>query len=273
MRIAVTGYNGLLGRALLHQLPENHTVFPFSINGRKIDITNQEEIMLGLKEINPDIIINCAAYTDVDGAEHKIQESSLVNSIGVYILRKCFRGKIVQISTDYIFDGLSGPYKEDDIPNGKGIYGLTKLTGEKQVYDSDLIIRTTVLYGHGKQNFVSSVVEKLNNGESVELPENLIGTPTYTPHLAEAIYRAIELNLCGVLNIVGSSLLSRYEMGKIIAKKLKVSPAFVSPVTIDCNTHRPLKAGLITDKAKELSIPIYTFNQGLNEYLKREGSV
>lgn len=265
---AVTGCRGRLGSALLDMgyLPID------------IDITNPKQVKEILGDINPDVLVNCASITEVDGCELDLFSKALqVNGIGVSLLRDSFNGRMIHISTDYIFDGKNGPYSENSPSNPVSQYGLSKLLGEELLRDfdfpTDTIIRTTVLYGSKieKGDFVRSVISKLEDGNVVTLPMNLFGTPTYIPHLAEAIHYIARMKTPPkIVNVVGRDVLSRYELGLMIANIFSFNPTLVHPTRkIDGIAQRPKKAGLKVRLADKLGIPIYPVHEGLKDFKKR----
>lgn len=259
VKIAVTGPRGRLGSELVRlgctPLTSNVTDF-YALN---------KEILA----INPDVIVNCAAKTDVDACETQAMDAMRVNAGGVYGLVQVFRGKIIHISTDYIFDGADGPYDEDAKPNPQSVYGWSKLGGEITLKNkgnpNDLIVRTTVLFDRHSHNFATAIINKLLNGETVSAPASLTGSPTYVPHLATGILQAIEKDLNGVVNIAGSETLSRWKFTNHIAHILGVSKDLVKPGMVYGRAPRPLNAGLITTKAKRHGITIKHPDAGIKE--------
>lgn len=253
MRIAVTGPRGRLGSELVRR-----GCMPLTSN-----ITEWWHLRTEIDALNPDIIINCAAYTDVDGCENAPRHAAAVNTAGVYILTQAFTGKLIHISTDYIFDGQAGPYTEEATPNPISIYGWSKLGGELVLRDrpDTLIVRTTVLFDQFSYNFVTSVIRRLLNGEQV-VASILHGSPTYVPHLAEAILKATDLS--GVINIAGSCVMSRWEFARMIAAELGLDD-LVKVGQVTGHAPRPLWAGLKVDKAQSLGLPIYDPLDGVKE--------
>lgn len=259
-KIAVTGPHGRLGSELVRQ-----GCLPI-----EADVTDFNVLRSALTKVNPDVVIHCAAYTDVDGCENAPSLAALVNATSTYLLGQVFQGKIVYISTDYIFDGESGPYSETDKPNPISIYGWSKLGGEialrNRYNKTDLIIRTTVLFDQYSNNFVTVIIGKFLRGEIVALPQGLYGSPTYIPYLAQGILAAIEKGLSGIINIAGIRVLSRRALAVGIGKLLALDEFQVA--SIDFNpgkAPRPQKAGLKVDKAISLGIPIYDPEEGLKE--------
>lgn len=257
MRIAITGYRGRLGSELI-----KNGCFP--INAR---INNFGRLRQAIDNINPDVIIHCAAMTNVDACEQHPEQAMKTNFFGTVNLASAFSGKIIYISTDYIFDGKDGPYDEYDLPNPIGVYGMSKLAGELVVKKlrNSLIIRTTVLFDNWSSNFVTNVAGLLQAGEEIKLPDRLFGSPTYVPHLAKGILSAVDYT--GIINIAGNRIISRYEMGIEIAKYLNVLEWKVQPGPIKGLALRPPNAGLSTTKAETLGIPIYNPFIGIKEIM------
>jgi dTDP-4-dehydrorhamnose reductase len=250
-KVAVTGPRGRLGRELV-----KWGCMPLTAN-----VTDYHALQREISYLNPDIIIHCAAYTNVDGCENAPRRAADVNTYGTYNLRQAFSGKIVYLSTDYIFDGLTGMYKEDDKPNPLNIYGWSKLGGELTLSNDDLIIRTTVLFDKGDNNFVTQVINQLLCGNTVKAPDTLFGSPTYVPHLAEGILAALHLR--GALNIAGNRIMSRYRLAQFIAEILGFGQVEKAPYT--SKTRRPMNAGLDVGKAQMLGLPIYDALEGIKE--------
>lgn len=237
MIVAVTGPHGRLGSELVRLgcLPV------------EADINDFKPLHHAIAAVQPDVIIHSAAFTDVDACEDNPTKAAKVNTSGTYLLRQIFKGKIVYISTDYIFDGLDGPYVESNRPNPLNVYGWSKLGGEVILRNSDsLIIRTTVLFDKYSNNFVTAVVRRLQAGEIVEAPADMMGSPTYVPHLAKTILE--NLDRVGVLNIAGNWWVSRCGLAGHIAKLMGLTPEYYArsgPIT--GQAVRPLKAGLISE--------------------------
>lgn len=257
MRIAVTGPRGRLGSELVRR-----GCMPIEAS-----ILDWHDLRTEIDALDPDVVINCAAYTDVDACENAPRKAAEVNTYGVYMLCQAFSGKLIHISTDYIFDGINGPYTEEDTPSPISIYGWSKLGGELVLRDrpDTLIVRTTVLFDQFSYNFVTSVIRRLLSGKTVTAPDLLYGSPTYVPHLAEAILQAVDLT--GVINITGNRIMSRLQFARAIAKALGhgVTRIFDGPIT--GHAPRPLNAGLDAGKAQLLGIPIYDPLEGVKEVI------
>jgi dTDP-4-dehydrorhamnose reductase len=264
--IAVTGHTGRLGSQLvgLGCIPIN------------ADITCPKVLQSEIEGIEPDTIIHCAAITDVDKCENVLAtKARKVNIVGTHILRTCFSGRIIYMSTDYVFDGRGGPYKENSNPNPISHYGTTKFMGEQIIrdhkYAKDIIVRTTILYGGNKPDFVTGILGKFKDGYVFEVTKALSGSPTYVPHLADALIELCHLDWTpSVINIAGSNVLSRYEFALMIANIFGYDPRLILPtMEIKGAAPRPRNAGLKVDLAQKIGLPIYSVMDGLTEMKER----
>jgi len=248
-RIGVTGWRGRLGSELVRR-----GCIPL-----KCDVTDPAWIRAVLDTHQPHAIVHCAAKTDVDGCEDRPLLAAQVNAWGTWLLCRAFTGPIVYLSTDYIFDGQDGPYDEGARANPLGVYGWSKLGGEialrQRKGQRDLIVRTTVLFDCYSENFITTVTHKLLAGETLHLPDLLSGSPTYVPDLADGILAAIHKQIGGIINLAGDQVMTRLEMGEVIARELGL-PDKVIPGPVTGLAHRPQQAGLIVDEAKRLELPV-----------------
>lgn len=271
-KILVIGSNGLLGQSLVKRFnqdfdvygcsiePDNYTSFLLNENYFKLDITNRSDVKNFFLSIQPDIIINAAAYTNVDKCEEERDLCWAVNARSLEnIVEACkvFSPILIHISTDYIFDGKNAPYKENDIPNPHGFYGKSKLSAEKAVKESMLeyiIIRTQILYGTGNKignNFVTWVIDKLKKNEAIRVVNDQIGNPTFVDDVSEAIYRLLELNEFGVFHVSGNQECSRYEFSKTIAEVFNLDDTLIEEITtseLNQKAPRPMNSTFIMDK-------------------------
>jgi dTDP-4-dehydrorhamnose reductase len=265
MSVFVTGHNGRLGK---------HLVLKSGYKPLTCDVTDLGSVRHALRESfvrESDTIIHCAAITDVDGCEGALHKEAIeVNIKGTCNVRTAFKGQIIYISTDYVFDGEDGPYSEEDAPNPISHYGKTKLYGEEEIlecdYPTDVILRTTILYGGHKLDFVGAILRKLKNKEAFKVTGQLLGSPTFVPHLAEGIKRLVMLKQPPkIVNIVGNDVISRWVFACYIAKAFDYP---VHNVLLTMEGHmgsapRPRLGGLKVDLAKALSIPIFSVKDGL----------
>lgn len=200
-KILVTGANGQLGSEI-KELAANYPHFEFlftDIADFPLDAT--EEIKANYKTIQPDIVINCAAYTAVDKAEDDQVVADAINHLAIATLATLCRdsgAKLVHVSTDYVFDGTSPvAYKEDDQPNPKSVYGVTKLAGEIACLRNNpesIIIRTAWVYSQFGNNFVKTMLRLMTERDTLNVVNDQVGSPTYAADLAEVILTILDSN-------------------------------------------------------------------------------
>ena len=262
MTIGVTGFRGRLGSWLIKQ-----GCIPIDC-----EIAKSSSIQKALEECEPDVLINCAAYTKVDEAEDEENLDKLIetNLWGPARLRQNFRGLLIQISTGHVFDGENPLkyYEDDEPPNPVNRYGMSKLGGEAaaQMRQPTLVVRVNDLYGTGpRSDFVRYTRDILEMGQETQFSTRLYGTPTYIPHLSEALLEAANRGLTGTLHIVSDTkLLNRYQWAKMIAAEFGLDPELIKPTSkVGGKAPRPLRAGLSVEKAKQLGLPLYSPLEGL----------
>ncbi len=281
MKILLTGAKGMLAKDVIRNLKDNNELI--CTDSDELDITNQEAVLKKVKEIKPNYIINCAAYTAVDKAEEP-ENYELVRKVNaegpknLSIAAKNEDAILVHISTDYVFDGdlnLSQSYKEEDKVNPVSIYGKTKLEGEKlikQNLDKYYIFRTAWLYGDGN-NFVRTILKLAKDKEEVNVVNDQHGSPTFAGDLAKIIKDAIEKKIpFGTYHATNEGFTTWYEFTKKIYEleniKTKVNPVtseqFIRPAK------RPTNSKLDKTKIKNAGIQVPHWEEGLKKYLERE---
>lgn len=230
MKILVTGANGMLGQDLCPIL-EDVGAFVIETDVDTLDITNAEQVKQVLSDVRPDMVIHCAAYTNVDKAEEDLKTAELINVTGTEnIAEAC--GKLgitlVYISTDYVFDGENiEPYTPEDLPNPINNYGVTKYEGEEAVRslcEKYYVVRTSWLYGHHGKNFVETMLSLANKPE-LKVVDDQLGCPTWTVELANGILKLLSKPY-GTYHVCGSGFTTWYGFAKeIFAQYRKLSPA------------------------------------------------
>lgn len=292
-RILVVGANGMLGQRAVEfysalndiELLATSVEDKFGFEGIEYiqsDISNRNEIKKLVYDFCPDFIINGAAFTNVDSSETERELAWKINVKGVEYLSEAVRvfdSHLIHISTDYIFDGLQGPYSENDIPNPLGYYARTKLASENVLKMSGIkytILRTNVLYGtarYSRPDFVKWVVNSLRAGKQIRIVDDQINNPTFIDDLVQGINKVVELHKEGVYNIGGSEFLSRYDFTLKIANFFDLDKSLIIKIKTEelyQPARRPLKSGLITIKAQsELGYKPHTIIQSL-ELMKAE---
>lgn len=231
MKILVTGSEGQLGSDLLKILPESHEVLGCDI--QDWDITDLPTALENVKKIKPEVVINAAAYTDVDGCELNPDLAYRVNTLGAHNLAIASHkvgAVMVHVSTDFIFDGKKGsPYLEFDPPNPLSVYGKSKLASEQwvaAVLNTYFVVRTAWLYGRKGKNFVKTILRLAQEREVLRIVDDQIGSPTYSWDLARKIAELIETQAYGVYHATNTGQTSWYEFARDIlrlaGKKAKV---------------------------------------------------
>ncbi len=188
----------MLAQAVKKCAPPGFEIVPFDLP--EFDITHRDLLLSEIGNLRPDVILNCAAYTDVDGCETAEELATRVNGEGPGNLAEAAKENgavLVHVSTDYVFDGSKRePYTEEDSPNPQSAYGRSKLAGERALLESGLerflILRTSWLYGPGGKNFVETILRLASEREELRIVSDQVGCPTYTEDLAAGIFRLLD---------------------------------------------------------------------------------
>ncbi|MFH1213519.1 MAG: dTDP-4-dehydrorhamnose reductase [Candidatus Neomarinimicrobiota bacterium] len=286
MKILITGANGMLGEKCAKLLSGSHQVlatdladkliYEGDLRYRSLDITNPGQVSETITDFQPDKIINCAAYTDVDGSEIKRDLAWSVNVGGVQNMIATLNPNttsLIHISTDYVFDGIDGPYRENDPVKPINYYGETKLNAEKTILDSGTpatIIRTNVVFGNSanqEASFVYWVVKKLSRREPINVVNDQFGNPTWADGLAEIIEIFVNRQIRGIYNYGGADYINRLEFALQIAAVFDLDPRLIratSTSSLGQKAPRPFRAGLICDKIQnELGVQLYSISAAL----------
>ena len=246
MKILITGSNGQLGNELqkivstgkaeigsVSEEIKNAEVFAMDVD--TLDITNLEQVKKVLNEVKPDVVINCAAATNVDGCEANQDLAFKINSLGprnLAMVAEELGAKIVQVSTDYVFSGVGEtPLKESDLVAPVSVYGKTKLLGEEFVREFSskyYIVRTAWLYGYVGHNFVYTMMKLGKDRDTLSVVNDQLGNPTHANDLAYHILKLIETEEYGVYHCTGKGECSWYdfasEIMKLSGRDCKVNP-------------------------------------------------
>ena len=285
MRIFITGGSGLLGSKIAKiALERGYEVYsgynshlPSLGEPIKINLANPESAFEAIRSVKPDVIIHTAALTDVDRCEKERELAYKINVGGTKAVAEVareFNSFLIYISTDYVFDGGKGMYKEEDEPNPIDYYGYTKLLGEKYC---DCIARSCVIYGakpaSGKVNFALWIINKLKNGEEVRIVTDQFITPTLNTNLAKMLLEIAERELKEIFHLVGKERVSRYDFALQIADKFELDENLIIPSRMEemrWIASRPKDPSLDTSKASRyLKEKPYDLDKAL-EVLKEE---
>jgi len=238
-KILVIGAQGMLGRDLLPELRvsfPNDEILGWDIG--EVDIRRERETIQQIEALRPRMIINVAAYTDVDGCEGNEREAFGVNSEGMKHIalgaQRC-GAKVVYLSTDYVFDGKKGtPYLEEDPPHPLNIYGESKLRGERYVQEltkDGLIIRTQWLFGRHGKNFVYAILQQAKEKRVLSIVEDQIGSPTYTRDLSQAISALIQKEAQGIFHVSNEGSCSWFAFAEKILRYAGIQGVQVIPIS------------------------------------------
>ena len=266
-KILITGASGQLGKTLKTLFSSKYDIIPTSKNYYTyqknffLDITNPILIRDIVSATSPDIIINLAALTNVDLCEKKPDLAFSVNFTGLQNIVEIFNGPIIQLSTDYVFDGKTGQYSENSSVNPINVYGRTKLEAEnflKENSKDSLIIRTNVLFDYMSESpasFLNWVVKSLEDDKKINVVDDQWNNPTWTNSIAVAIDKAIEFELNGLIHWGDNDYISRFDFAIKIAETFQLKKNLINPIkTRELNqiAARPLKGGLNVDRAKSI---------------------
>ncbi len=292
-KVAITGSNGLLGQSLLNLLlleKEKYQVFGLSRgknrSGRSdfsyisIDITDEKKLKKILLEIQPNFIINTAAMTQVDDCEINKKACDVLNIDVVKWLAEVsnkINAHLIHISTDFIFDGKKGYYKETDAPNPLSYYGLSKLKSEEVLLTSKThftILRTILVYGKvfdmSRSNIVLWVKTMLAQNKQITIVDDQFRMPTYVEDLALACKISIDKKATGIYNISSNQLLSIYKIAQQIADVFQLNKNLIKPIstsTLNQRAARPTKTGFDLTKSKtELGFLPKPFKEDLKRF-------
>lgn len=231
MKIFITGASGQLGRELLNTCPiasKNSTIK--ALTSSQLDITQRQMTLFEIDGFKPDLIINCAAYTAVDRAENEPDRALEVNAIGVEnlaIAAEKIHARLIHISTDFVFDGKkSAPYEPQDATNPIGVYGQTKLEGEKALQkilpDRSIVLRTSWLYSSNGHNFVKTMLRLMAERSMVSVVADQVGSPTWANGLARTIWAfALKPELRGIYHWSDAGVASWYDFAQAIFEEAR----------------------------------------------------
>jgi len=296
-KVLITGSNGLLGQKLVKQLV-NHNEFDLIATSRgnnriestkgftylSLDITSEEEVKTFFTEHKPDVVINTAAMTNVDACEDDQDACWKINVDAVqFLLNSCeeFSSHLIHLSTDFIFDGENGPYKETDTPNPLSFYAKSKLASEELLeesnYDNWAIARTIIVFGTGdnlsRSNVVLWALGALAKQDDMNVVDDQFRSPTFAEDLAKGCIQIAEHNATGIYHLSGKDIMSILELVHRVAKFLNVSTNKVKPIktaSLGRKAARPPKTGFVLDKAaRDIGYNPRSFEEALEELQKQ----
>jgi dTDP-4-dehydrorhamnose reductase len=280
--VVVIGASGMLGSAVTilcadlgvkcHAYPESH-----------LDITDPAALEVTLARVAEQsgsraVVINAAAFTNVELAEDQEERAFAVNDRGARNLAEAATRHglgLIHVSTDFVFDGTKEQgYKEEDIPNPLNAYGRSKLAGERAVlaaYPEVLLVRTAWVYGPGGDNFPRKIIERARHRDVLEVVSDEIGSPTYSIDLARGLLELWRLGATGVFHLAGSGSCSRYEMAQevIDAAGLATRLVPVASSAFPSRAMRPARSVLCLDKSRRLGVEMPPWRESLRSYVSK----
>lgn len=295
-KVLITGSNGLLGQTLVNLLLQEKGKYEVigvsrgeNRSGRddfeyiSIDITEKEKLLSELHRVKPDVIVNTAAMTNVDFCEDNKEACDKLNIEVVKYLKEHSKKNnthLIHLSTDFIFDGENGPYKETDVANPLSHYGVSKLKSEEVLTTSNIdytILRTILVYGKvydmSRSNIVLWVKSSLEEGKELTIVDDQYRMPTYVEDLALACKLALDKKTTGVFNVSSSQLLSVFEIAEQIAETFGLDKSLLKPISskiLSQRAKRPAKTGFDLTKTNEV-LDLYpkTFKEDLQRFKEK----
>jgi dTDP-4-dehydrorhamnose reductase len=293
MKILITGANGLLGQHLIQELlhrqftvvatSKGPSRLPFEPSAqfsyRTLDITDELNLENVMEEERPDVVVHAAAMTQVDECEKNpdlCEKTNVFGTTQLLVDAEAHSQYIIYLSTDFVFDGLNGLYREDDDLRPINFYGFTKMQAEAIMHTSEIpwaIVRTCLVYGNPLQgtrsNIVNWVRESLQEGEPIKVVSDQLRTPTYVGDLAKGLVEMINRKATGIYHLSGKEQLTPYQMALKTADHFSLDKSLITEVTADTFTQpakRPPSTGFnITKAEKDLNFKPLTFEEGLNQ--------
>ncbi len=289
-KILITGSNGLLGQKLVHLLKNNPEIELIATSKgenrisdmqgyryHSLDIINRNKVLEAIGEFRPDAVINTAAMTNVDACEtqKELCWDLNVNAIKYFIeAAEKYPFHFVHLSTDFVFDGENGPYRETHQPNPLSYYGKSKYEAEKLLQSSAIrwaIARTIIVYGVGEQMSRSNIVlwakQALENRQELTIVDDQFRSPTLAEDLAQGCYLIVQKQAEGIYHLSGKDLMSIYELVQRVAGFYGLDKNLIKPIktaSLNQAAKRPPKTGFIIEKAKNnLGYNPHSFEEGL----------
>jgi dTDP-4-dehydrorhamnose reductase len=279
MKYLITGANGQLATEFKKNLDNNSSIEVLALAREKLDISDLKSLEDVITSFKPTIIINCAAYNNVDGAENETDKAFKINSEGpknLANLANKIGALIVHYSTDYVFDGTKDDYyTEEDEPNPLSIYGKSKLEGERAIMsetENYLIFRVSWVFGEGRQNFLYKLTEWAKRNKVIKIVSDQVSIPTYTEDIVKVTRRAIDKGLRGLFHLTNSGYASRYEVARffieVTGKDNLVLP--VSSIHFPVLAQRPYFSAMSNKKiSKLLDIEIPNWRNAVERFVKK----
>ena len=272
--VLVTGGRGMLGTAVAQRFPSSEAEL-LLLDLPELDVTRPETVAPPLHSFRPDVVIHCAAMTNVDGCETDPNAAYRVNAYGTFVLAaECAERQVplIYISTDFVFDGQrDGPYTEGDPPSPISTYGWSKLLGEEVVsrlVARHCIVRTAWTFAPWGHNFVRSILRAARERPELQVVDDQVGSPTYAPDLAEGLWRLTAAQAEGTFHLTNAGAVSRYEFAReiVAAAGLDVPVRPIKSADLNHPARRPAFAPLVSSRLADLGLaPLRPYQEALAE--------
>lgn len=287
MRLLVTGAGGMLGADTI-RAGERAGHELVLLTHARLDIADVEAVDAAVRESRADAVVNCAAWTDVDGAEANLDGARSANALGAGNLAGAAATagiQLVHVSTDYVFNGEAPrdgegkprPYVESDPTGPRSVYGQTKLEGERLVLDASslhTVVRTSWLFGVEGRNFVDTMLKLASERDAVQVLDDQVGCPTWTGHLAPALLGLIDREVRGLVHLAGASHVSWNGFAKEIFRQAEVNCRVESATTAEMARPAPRPAWSVIESERSDVIPMPDWRDGLAGYMAaRDGKM
>ena len=275
MKYIITGSSGQLAKAFIKKFTELNFDF-IAPSEQDLDITNKEKISNVFSQYNPNVVINCAAYNNVEYAQQDNTKAILINKTAVTNLveeSKKYNAKFIHFGSDYVFDGTKNDlYVETDKTNPLNEYGKSKLAGEQEAlkYNNSLVCRLSWVIGEGQQNFLFKLSGWLKNNKVVKVSSDEISVPCFSFDIADTVIKALDKNLTGLYHLTNSGKASRYELATEFVKLNKFDNEIlpVPMASFNSKVQRPLFTAMLNKKiSDELNINIPDWKYSLKKFV------
>ena len=274
-RVLVTGGRGMLGTAIARRFPREEVELRL-VDLPEFDVTDREAVREEIADFRADLVIHCAAMTNVDACETDRERAVAVNAVATgEIARECAAGRtpMICLSTDFVFDGEKRePYTEDDAPHPVSVYGQTKLEGEihtRECLAEHTIVRTAWTFAPWGHNFVRSILRNARGKRELRVVDDQVGSPTYAPDLAEGLWRLIVAGARGTYHMTNAGIVSRYEFAREILALAGMTEVRVIPiksVELDQPARRPAFSALTSVRLAAIGVePLRHYREALAE--------
>jgi dTDP-4-dehydrorhamnose reductase len=281
LRIMVTGAGGMVGRAVVAHCTDQGE-YVTGLDHHALDITDELSLNTAFERELPDVVINCAAWTDVDGCERDPKRAERANADGPELLALSCRktgALLITLSTDYVFDGEKEDfYTQRDHPKPRSAYGVSKLKGEQRAqfaWANTIIVRSGYIFGPGGTNFLSTIVSRARRGDDLNAINDSFGTPTYAPHLARQLYRLAQIDVPGTYHIVNAGEGVSFEgFGRYALKFAGLDENLLKAVSLDelkRPAPRPRNSRLRCLLSDAVGLePLPSWQDALHEFIARD---